>query len=274
MERKYKLAVSVDFKESSRHSFAESLYLAKRANLEVVVIHINCDPSKTEADFEVLVNEMIAKCGDAAKGMHISSRIIPGEKSEIVERLARTIDQIDPLYVVVGYEIKTGLDKYLGPNITKIIYETKYPVIALKNKETLKELTTLFFPLTLEQFSRQKTNISIKFVKDMGLKFHLLPLRINNTKKDNVHQEIITNNMIKKLEENKVDFVTDWEEGNDEVEILLGKTAPDNTGIVSVVFESSPEFLDNFRTTREEKLLKLTEDPLLIVKSFHSPFLY
>jgi hypothetical protein len=271
---KYKLAVSVDFKETSRHSFSESLYLAKRADLEVVIIHVNTDPTKTEADFQKLIDDMVAENGDAVSGVTVSSRIIPGDKSEIVERLARTIDQVDPLYVVVGYEIKHGMGRFLGPNITKIIYETKYPVIALKNMETLKELTTLYFPLTLDQYSRQKTNISIKFVKDMNLKFHLLPLKINNSKKDNVHQEIITKNFIKKLEEHELDYQVEWVEGKEEVDLLLSKTAEDNTGIVSVVFESSPDFLDNFRTTREEKLLQNTEDPLLIVKSHHSPFLY
>ena len=274
MENKYKLAVSVDFKETSRHSFSESLYLAKRGNLEVVIIHVNTDPSKTEADFANLIGDMIKDNGDAAEGVDITFRIIPGEKGDIVDRLARTIDQIDPLYVVVGYEIKHGMDRFLGPNIKKIIYETKYPVIALKNMETLKELTTLYFPLTLDQFSRQKTNISIKFCKDMGLKFHLLPLRINNTKKDNVHQEIITNNMISKLDEHELDYTVEWEEGTDEVSVLLDKTEEDNTGVVSVVFESSPDFLDNFRVTREERLLQQTDDPLLIVKSHHSPFLY
>lgn len=274
MENKYKLAVSVDFKEPSRHSFTESLYLAKRANLEVVIIHVNTDPTKTEADFEGLIQQMIEDNGALADGVSITKRIIPGIKGEIVERLARTIDQIDPLYLVVGYEIKHGMERFLGPNIKKIIYETKYPVIAIKNSETLKHLTTLFFPLTLEQFSRQKTNISIKFVKDMGLKFHLLPIRINNTKKDNVHQEIITKNMIKKLDEQEVDYTVEWEEGNDEVKMLLNKTEEDDSGILSVVFESSPDFLDNFRQTREEKLLQHTEDPLLIVKSHHSPFLY
>lgn len=274
MNKKYKLAVSVDFKETSRHSFSESLFLAKRANLEVVIIHINIDPSKTEADFDKIIQEMIVDQGEAANGVDISYRIIPGEKGEVVERLARTIDQIDPLYVVVGYEIKHGMERFIGPNIRKIIYEIKYPVIALKNMETLKELTTLFFPLTLDQFSRQKTNISIKFCKDMGLKFHLLPLRINNTKKDNIHQEIITKNLIAKLDEKQANYEVEWEEGTDEVAVLLGKTREDNTGIVSVVFESSPDFLDNFRTTREERLLQNTEDPLLIVKSHHSPFMY
>lgn len=272
MKEKLKLAVSLDFKESSRHAFGESLYLAKRGNLEVVIVHVNLDPSKTESDFARLIDEMIKEQGDSANGIDISFRIIPGEKGEIVERLARTIDQIDPVYVVVGYEIKHGLNRFLGPNIKKIIYETKYPVIAIKNMETLKRLKTLVFPLTLDPYSRQKTNISIKFVKDMGLNLCLVPLRINNTRKDNVHQEIITKNLTDKFDEMNVKYTVEWEEGNDEIKMIMSKMKEDNSGLMSVVFESSPDFLDNFRSTREEKLLENTEDPLLIVKSHHSPF--
>ena len=57
MEFKKKIAVSVDFKDTSRHSFAESLYLARRADLEVVIVHINIDPTKTEADFDKLIKK-------------------------------------------------------------------------------------------------------------------------------------------------------------------------------------------------------------------------
>ena len=64
MSNKYKLAVSVDFKDTSRHSFSESLFLAKRGDLEVVIIHVNTDPSKTEADFDTR-NAAAARVGKA-----------------------------------------------------------------------------------------------------------------------------------------------------------------------------------------------------------------
>jgi hypothetical protein len=274
MNTQKKLAIPVDFSETSRHAFSESIFLAKRANLEVVIIHINSDRSKTEADFHNLITEMIAEEGETAADVTISWRIIPGEKGAIVDQIARTIDQIDPKYVMVGYELKRGLDRFVGPSLVKILAATTYPVIALKLGETVRELTTLIFPLTLDAFSRQKTNASIRFVKYMGLHFKLLPLRINNTRKDNVHQDIITKNLVKKLTEQEVSFDVEWEEGSDEVEILLSKTQEDNSGILAVVFESSPEFIDNFRTTREEKLMQTTQDPLLIVKSHHSPFMH
>jgi hypothetical protein len=97
-------------------------------------------------------------------------------------------------------------------------------------------------------------------------------MRINNTKKDNVHQEIITKNLEKKFEDLEVPYQSEWEEGTDEIDMILSKMKNDNSSILAVVFESSPDFIDNFRSTREEKLLERTEDPLLIVKSHYSPF--
>lgn len=274
MKSQKTLAIPVDFSETARHAFGESLFMAKRANLEVVIIHINVDRTKTEADFATLIEEMIAEEGGNTPDVKISWRIIPGDRASIVDQIARTIDQIDPMYVMMGYELKRGLDRFVGPSLVKILAEINYPVIALKLGETVRELTTLIFPLTLDAFSRQKTNASIHFVRCMGLHLKVLPMRINNTRKDDIHHGIITKNLVKKLTEQAVNHDVEWEEGENEVDILLSKTKEDNSGILAVVFESSPEFLDNFRTTREELLMQSTQDPLLIVKSHHSPFIH
>ncbi len=274
MENCERIAVSIDFKPESRHSFEQALYLSKRTGYEVVLVHINTDRNKTESDFEIIIENMIKEAGDKTKGIKIDYRIIPAEKGEIVERLAWTIDQLNPVYFVVGYQIKKGLNKLLGPNIQKIIYETRYPVIALKNKEKIENLERLYFPLTLSNFSRQKTNISIKFVKDMRIELVLLPVRVNNTKKDNVHLDIMVRNMVDKFEKNHVRYSIQDLEGDDELDLILNLTTKDEHSLTSVVFESSPDFFDRFVKTREEKLLERTKDPLLIVKSHHSPYLY
>ncbi|HBH05013.1 MAG TPA: hypothetical protein DDX92_00235 [Flavobacteriales bacterium] len=274
MENCKRIAVSVDFTKTSRHSFKEALFLGQRTGFEVVLVHINSDRNKTEADFEELIEEMVVEAGDRARNVEVNHRIIPGNKGDVVERLSQTFDQLNPVYLVIGYEIKTGFGKLLGPNIQKIIYETKYPVIALKNEERIDQLKTLYFPLTLSNYSRQKTNISIKLVQDMDLELVLLPLKINHTKKDDVHMDIMVKNMVEKFISSEIRYRIQYLEGKDELDLVLGVTHDDNYSLTSVVFESSPDFFDRFMKSREEKLLERTKDPLLIVKSHHSPYLY
>lgn len=269
-----RIAVPINFNKASVHAFGEALFLAHKNHAEVVLVHVNNDPSKTERHFTHVMQSLIEDFGELAHNIDISWRIVPGIKTNMVRQIARTIDQLEPLFLVVGYDTKSKLTELLGPNIKDIVYQTNYPVVALRSGETVRELTTVLFPLTMEKNSRQKTNISIKFAKDMGMKIALFPLRVNNTKRDDVQEKLIVNNLTKKFEEHDVEYSVEWADGSDSMALILDRTNYNKTEIISIVFESSPDFIDHFRTTREEKALERATNPLLIVKSHHSPYIY
>ena len=267
-----RIAVPISFNKASVHAVGEAFFLAQKNGAEVVLIHVNTDRSKTERYFNDEFRKVIESHGDLSHNLDISWRIIPGEKNTIVTQIAKTIDLLEPLFLVVGYDVKSKYD--LGPNIKDIVYKTNYPVIALKSGETVRELTTVLFPLTLEPNSRQKTNISIKIAKDLGLKIALFPMRLGNTKRDDTKEHIFVEQLKKRFEDNKIDYSVEWADGKDAVDLILDRTNYNKTEIIGIVFESSPDFLDKFRTTREEKVLSRNTNPLLIVKSHHSPYIY
>lgn len=267
-----RIVVPVSFNKSSIHAIGEALFLAQKNEAEVVLIHINTDREKTERYFDDQFRAILENYGELAYNIGVSWRIVPGEKSNIVSQLAKTADQLEPLFLVVGYDVK---GKYaLGPNIKDIVYKTNYPVIALKSGETVREVNTILYPLTLEPNSRQKTNISIKLAKDLDLKIALFPLRLKNTDRDDKQEQLIVNQLTTKFNENKVENTVEWAEGKDAIDIILDRTNYNKSELIGIVFESSPDFLDNFRTTREERVLQHNTNPLLIVKSHHSPYIY
>lgn len=268
-----KIVVPLDFTKTSIHALGEALFLAKKNGAEVVIVHVNTDTNKTERHFNEEIRAILGNIGEVAHNIDVSWRIIPGSKGNIIRIMSRTIDQLEPLFIVVGYDIK-NLSKSLGSKIKDIIYQTNYPVVALKSGETVRELTSVLFPLTLEANSRQKTNISIKFAKDMGLDIVLYPMRLNNTAKDDVTEKHYVNQLTTKFEDQKVAYSVEWADGKDAIDLILNRTNYNKTDIIGVVFESSPDFFDNFRTTREEKVLVQNTNPLLIVKSHHSPYIY
>ncbi len=267
-----RIVVPVSFNKASVHAIGEALILANKNGAEVVFIHINTDDTKTERHFDESFREILIGYGKIAHNIDISWRIIPGKKGSIVSQIAKTVDQLEPLFLVVGYDVKTKFA--LGPNIKDIVYKTNYPVIALKSGEIVRDITTILFPLTLEANSRQKTNISIKLAKDLGLKIVLFPMRLDNTTRDDKEEHIIVNQLTHKFKEHKVEHSVEWADGKDAIDLILDRTNYNKTEMIGVVFESSPDFLDNFRTTREEKVLQLNTNPLLIVKSHHSPYMY
>ena len=235
-QKKYKIAVCIDFTNIAENAFQESLKIAKRTGDEVVLIHVNTDREKTEDYFADEFAKLIARAGDKTEGISISHRVIPGKNGEIVERLCQAIDLVHPLYVIVGYQIKTGLDRFIGPNIQKIIFNTNFPVIAIKETETLGDLTKLVFPLDLSLHSRQKTNISIRFAKDVNATIDLISLRVNNTEKDDVNLKVITRQSKEKFEEENIDFTHAWVEGNNEHKIVLDYAHESDANIIAAVF--------------------------------------
>ena len=267
-----RITVPISFNKASIHALGEALFLSQKNDAEVVLVHVNTDPDKTERHFNTKFRELIEEQGELAHGVSISWRIIPGQSNSIVRQIAKTINQLEPLFSVIGYDVKSKFA--LGPNIKDIVYKTNYPVIALKSGETVRELTTILYPLTLEANSRQKTNISIKIAKDLGLKIALFPMKLRNTKRDDTKEQIYVDRLIEKFNENKVENSVEWAEGKDAIDLIMDRTNYNKTEMIGIVFESSPEFLDNFRTTREERVLKKNTNPLLIVKSHHSPYIY
>ena len=267
-----RIVVPVSFNKASVHAIGEALFLANKNGAEVVLVHVNIDSTKTERYFDEEIRNILNNFGELSHNIDVSWRIIPGKKNNIVTQFAKTVDQLEPLFMVVGYDVKS---KYaLGPNIKDIVYKTNYPVIALKSGETVRELNTILYPLTLEPNSRQKTNISIKMAKDLDLKIALFPMRLDNTKRDDKEENIIVNQLTNKFTENKVEHSVEWADGKDAIDLILDRTNYNKTELIGIVFESSPDFLDNFRTTREEKVLQRNTNPLLIVKSHHSPYMY
>ena len=121
-----RIVVTVDFNKASVHAFGEALFLAQKNGAEVVLVHVNCDEEKTERYFNNKIREIIEDFGELAHNVDISWRIVPGTKSSIIQQLTRTIDQLEPLFIVVGYDTKSKLNSLLGPNIKDIIYRLSW----------------------------------------------------------------------------------------------------------------------------------------------------
>jgi hypothetical protein len=99
-------------------------------------------------------------------------------------------------------------------------------------------------------------------------------MRVKNTKRDDKEMHIIADQLMAKFKENKVVSKLEWAEGKDAIDLILDRTNYNKTDLIGIVFESSPDFMDKFRKTREERVLEKTTNPLLIVKSHHSPYIY
>ena len=132
-----RITVPISFNKASIHSLGEAMFLAQKNGAEIVMVHVNTDPAKTERYFDTKFRKVIEDQGEIGHNLHISWRVIPGQPNTIVRQVAKTINQLEPLFSVIGYDVKSKFD--LGPNIKEMVYKTNYPVSARKRGGTVRE---------------------------------------------------------------------------------------------------------------------------------------
>lgn len=261
-----KIAVCTDFTSIAQHSFDESLRFAKTINAEVHLVHILNDEKETVVTAEQRMIDVVKQAGDLSKGVDI--KFVVAEDGNVVDRINEEVNKIDPDYFVVGYQLKKGMDRFFGPNIIKIVQGTKYPVIAIKEDETLDDMKKVLFPLNLNDFARQKTVHTMRLALDLGATIHLVGLAVDFTQNDNKKLKVYLNQIKEQFEKYKIPYVSEWLEGDDETNLAVDYANVNDIDIIAKVFDHNTSLIDMITGSSEDDIiLAKTNIPLYIVKS-------
>lgn len=261
-----KVAVCTDFTPIAQHAFEESLILARRCSAEVHLLHILDEEKETITTAEAKMVDMVKQAGDGCKGVDIKFHVSP-PSGDIVDRINEEVAKLDPNYFVVGYELKSGMDRFFGPNIMRIVRGTKFPVIAIKKDETLDDLKRIVFPMNLWDYARQKTRATIRVAVDLGMTVDIVGLSVRHTAADDKKLKIYISQIEDSFREANVEFNTVYLSGDNEVNLVIDYANRNDADLISKVFHHDPSMIDLMMGNQDEELLAKTNMPLFVVKS-------
>jgi len=260
-----KLAVCTDFTSIANHAFNEGLRFAKLIGAEVHLIHVlRDDKSSTEAAEEKMV-AMVKDAGDLAKGVDVKFETTSGD--DITEAINKQVAEIHPDYLIVGYEVKKGMGRFFGPNIMKIVRGCKYPVIAIKENESLDDMKKILFPINLNEYARQKTIPTIQLALDLKATIQLVGLEVNFTDKDRTKLKVYMKQLEDMFKKYHVEFTTEWVNGSNDTELVINYANDNDSDLIAKVFEHDPSIVELFVGNQDEEVIAKTNMPLFIVKS-------
>lgn len=265
-DEKNKIVICTDFSSIAQHAFEQSIHLAKLIDADIYLVHIYGDKRDTQVTAEKRLERIAQTEQDKLNGIKIHYRA--GEnKDSIVESLNNIVAGIKPNYFVVGYELKSGMDRFFGPNIMKIARGTKFPVIAIKEDENLDGINTIVYPLNLWEFARQKTNATIKLAKDFDAEIKLVTLNVNYTDEGARKLKIHAQNTLNRFEEHGVKATYEELKGDNEVNLVVDYANKHDADLIAKVFHHNPSFISRLTGDQDEETLAKTNMPLFIVKS-------
>jgi nucleotide-binding universal stress UspA family protein len=261
-----RIAVCTDFTSIATHAFHEALRFARLMDAEIHLIHIINPENETMGSAEKKMVNMIKGAEDLSKGVDVKFVVAQGN-GDITESINEQVTDINPDYFVVGYEVKKGMDRFFGPNIMKIVRGCKYPVIAIKENETLDDMKNILFPINLNGYARQKTVPTIQLALDLKAKIQLVGLSVDFTEADAKKLKIYMKQLTEHFEKYGVEYTTDWLTGDDDTDLVIDYANQNDSDMIAKVFEHDPSMVELFTGNEDEKVIAKTNMPLFIVKS-------
>ncbi len=178
------ILVPTDFTDKSMIAIEQSITLAKPANLEITLLHVREDTKKsalfsflpmeqTEKIREDYINRTREKLDELAEksskkfGVKINPMLSKGKG---YDKIIEVADMINAAFIIMPLNSgKHDNDKnYFGANTSKVIRNSKHPVITLKSEKIYKEFKKIILPLDLQKETRQKVTKAIEFAKAYG----------------------------------------------------------------------------------------------------------
>lgn len=265
----YKILSCVDFSDISQHAYLESLKIAKKANADLHLIHVHVNKSLATYEVEAKFKTFIESAGDEREGVLIHHVIVDGELSDLDDIIGDYADNLPANVVVSGYEVKKGMKRFIGPNVTKILGATRVGVITVRQDQTISNLDTILFPIALGEYSLQKTNHVAHLAQALGLTVHIVPLWIPSkfSESGRAKLKVFARQVAERMIEHEVSTVMNWMEGKSEIALVEEYAKNNDIGLISKVFDDDETPLDILIGTKDEKVLETISKPVYYVRS-------
>lgn len=265
---KIKLVLPTDFTPKVQHAFNEALkFTARNSAIEIHIAHVATDEDVTDDDIQNSFEAMIRAAGESVDNANIYTHFVRKDKKEIIHGISEIVEVINPNYIVLGYELKKGLSRFIGPSLFKVFESTTCPIFAIKEGESLGDLNEVMFPLDLHKLSRQKLFTTIHLAKLIDAEIQLVSIAANYTERDHVQLGIITKQVVEELEKSGVKFSEVKMEGDSFKNIVQDFAEKNGTDMIARVFNSDDTFMDRVWGSEDEAILAHTTIPLFIVHS-------
>ncbi|MEI7596568.1 MAG: universal stress protein [Bacteroidota bacterium] len=180
MERYFKtILVPIDFSESSKYVISQAINFAKTLNTSITLYHVIEENNMItkflfDGSTEKLIASVKEKLEELANEYRKKSKITIEtlvDKGKVYTKISEFADQTMASLVLIGRNSSDSSDekRYIGANASRIVRETKCPVISyLSAGEDKKDCKKIVLPLDLTKQTKQKVNKAIEIAKIFG----------------------------------------------------------------------------------------------------------
>jgi nucleotide-binding universal stress UspA family protein len=278
--KKNKILVCIDFQEQSLSALHQCFDLARFTKSEIVLLYViestdlfsgifTANMENAKAEVEKKIKKLIdVECKDS--GLEFSYIIEPGK---VHERIIEKANEIKARFIIMGKNgSNEGLKRFLGSNATRVIGESKFPVISVKGRHSIG-YKNIVLPLDLSKSTQEKVASAISFSKFFGSHIHIVTVHSVGI----IFQATSLYNRIKKIEKvlknNGVECTHKFYRRGSEpdYEYALNYSKEINADLIMVMTHQEGRIKDNYIGAFAHHIINESEIPVLSITPILPP---
>lgn len=183
------LLVPVDFSETSNKALAHAAYLAKKANADLLIMHVLPlsqfyfeipEPIFVIDNQEDLDNFILQKLAETADHIRITYGIQPrilSRRGTIANEIVQAAEEEKSDLIIMGTHGAKGFEEmFIGSNAHKVVTLAPCPVLTIQEHSANPGFRNIVLPIDRSMHSREKVEAAINLATLYDSKLHILGL--------------------------------------------------------------------------------------------------
>lgn len=270
-----KLLVPYDYSESAAIGLEHAVIFAKSFNAEIFLLHIleastfqnslthlfsSVEKKAEETSKEKL--EEIAQSISKQSGINVTVMTEVGKTYKMISTVATSIEAD---IIFMGTHGSSGSGYSIGSNTTKVVQESKCPVIAVQNHADKSSYDTIILPLDDSPESRQKVPFAMEIAKKYNAKVVVVGLMESNND-DYVRKFYLKINQVQDyLADNGCDSISAVYQG-DLFKNTLKACDEHNGDLLVIMTEQEPGITGLLMGTYANKVINSSRIPVMTIR--------
>ncbi len=193
--KKNTILVPHDFSEIATHALSHAIQVATTFNNDVALLHVVEEAMFTgflsfgkNEHMEELAQEAakarLEKIATEIKTQHNIDCSTIVKFGRIHKMIIDTAAELNCDSIIMGSNGAAGLDQIIGSNASRVIGQSKLPVVVVKSEQHVNSYKNIVFPLDLTSESKQKVNWAIHIGKVYNSTIHIFTSKTGDKELD------------------------------------------------------------------------------------------
>ncbi len=183
----YKILVPTDFSEQSNYALHQALHLSQIVKGEIVLLYVLQEKkgilgkmyNKEQKDsFSELINSKLKEQSESISSKHnVKVSAVLLHSTSISGKIVDYANKINASIIVMGkgaLTIDGNEEDGIGSNTSRVIRNSKIPIITISNSHHSMGCNHILLPLDLSKETRQKVSWGIQFARLFNSKIHVI----------------------------------------------------------------------------------------------------